>query len=101
MDKSKVLSQRAEPRIYEFIYVGPSECLRCPWAAGIKVVAIVLGIIFLSEALTFLPERRQLGFRNFAWLLTQKNIRIPIQKKSGTPPFPRTMKYLGGQGGVF
>jgi hypothetical protein len=36
--------------------------VHCHWAAGIKVVAIVLGIIFLSfslllsESLTFLPE---------------------------------------------
>ena len=43
--------------------------------AGINVVATVLGTIFssslfflfLSEALTFLPERRQLGLQNFAW----------------------------------
>ena len=49
-----------------------AECVRCPWAAGINVVAIVLGIIFPlsffpSEVLTFLPERRQLGLQNFAW----------------------------------
>ena len=25
------------------------ECVRCPWNAGINVVAIVLGIIFLSS----------------------------------------------------
>ena len=38
------------------------------WAAGKNVVAIVLGIIFLSsEVLTFLPERRQLGFQKFSW----------------------------------
>ena len=37
-----------------------------------NVVAIVLGVISLSslslsEVLTFLPKRRQLGFRIFAW----------------------------------
>ena len=41
-------------------------------AAGTNVVAIVLGVIFLSfslsEVVTFLPERRQLGRRNFAWV---------------------------------
>ena len=35
-------------------------------------------------------------------LLSNKNIRIPINnKKSGTPPTPRTMTLLGGQGGYF
>ena len=42
-----------------------AECVRCPLAAGINVVAIVLGIIFpllsSSDSLTFLPERMQLG----------------------------------------
>jgi hypothetical protein len=38
-------------------------------SAGINIVAIVPGIIFLlsSEVLTFLPERGQAGFCNFAW----------------------------------
>ena len=35
-------------------------------------------------------------------LLSNKNIRMPINnKKSGTPPTPRTMTLLGGQGGYF
>ena len=53
-----------------FIMFGLSGVCAQAVAAGINVVAIVLGIIFpssLSEALTFLPERRQLGFQNFAW----------------------------------
>ena len=25
-----------------------AECVRCPWAAGINVVAIVIGIIFVT-----------------------------------------------------
>jgi uncharacterized membrane protein len=38
-----------------------AECVSCHWAAGITVVAIVLGIIFLfSVVLTFLPERMHL-----------------------------------------
>ena len=50
-------------------YFGPSGVRALPLAAGINVVAIVLGIIFLSssESLTFLPERGQVGFCNFAW----------------------------------
>ena len=51
------------------INVGPSGVRALPLAAGINVVAIVLGIIpsSSSEALTFLPERRQLRFLIFAW----------------------------------
>jgi hypothetical protein len=41
---------------------GPSAVRVLPLAAGINIVTIVLGIIFLSEVLTFLLERRQLGF---------------------------------------
>ena len=62
-----------------FWYFGLSGVRALPLAAGINVVAIVLGIISLSsfsllssEALTFLPERRQLGFQIFVWLLTNK-----------------------------
>ena len=49
-----------------------AECVRCPWAAGINIVATLYGIIFpllssSSDSLTFLPERRQVGFCNFAW----------------------------------
>ena len=46
------------------------EGVRCPWAIGINVVDTINGIIFplsSSEVLTFLPERRQVGFCNFAW----------------------------------
>ena len=52
-------------------YVGTSGGRAVPLSAGINVVAIVLGVIFLSfflsEVLTFLPERGQVGFCNFAW----------------------------------
>ena len=51
--------------------IGPSGVRALPVAAGTNIVAIVLGIIFLSfslsESLRFLPLRRQLGLRNFAW----------------------------------
>jgi hypothetical protein len=51
------------------LIIGPSGVLALPLAAGINVVAIVLGIIFLlsSEVLTFPPERGQEVFCNFAW----------------------------------
>jgi hypothetical protein len=60
--------------------IGPSGVLALPLAAGINVVAIVLGkrsghstwhyfslSLLSSESLTFLLERRQLGLWNFAW----------------------------------
>jgi hypothetical protein len=34
-------------------------------------------------------------------LLSNTNMRIPTPKKFGDPPTPRTMTYLGGQGGYF
>jgi hypothetical protein len=56
----------------------------------------------LSEVLTFLPERRQLGFQNFAWAPKSQKYEDPNQQKeSGTPLTPLTMRYLGGQGGYF
>ena len=51
--------------------LGPSGVRALPVAAGTNVVAPIVGIFFLSlslsKVLTFLPERRQLGFQNFAW----------------------------------
>ena len=52
--------------------IGLSGVPALPLAAGINVVAIVLGVIFLSlfslsESLTFLPEGIVVGFCNFAW----------------------------------
>ena len=56
------------------LFVGPSGVSALPLGMRRQnVVAILNGVIFLSlffflsEVLTFLPERRQLGFRNFAW----------------------------------
>ena len=69
----------------------PAECVRCPWAAGIHVVATLNGTISLSpflflELLTFLPERGQAGSGDFAWVPKKPNNRIPI-KKNGYPPY--------------
>jgi hypothetical protein len=93
---------------YRSQYFGPSGVRALPLAAGINVVAIVLGIIFLSfsslfslSPLLFYQKEGSYGFEIFHGLLSHKNIRIPIKKTLGTPPTPRTMTYLGGQGGVF
>ena len=79
--------------------------MRCPWAAGINVVAIVLGIIFLSSSLRgpyFSTIKKAARVLNFAWSPKSHYVRIAINKKKmGTPRYPRTMTYLGRQGGYF
>ena len=79
---------------------GPSRVRALPVAAGTNVVAPIVGVIFLSssslffsllssEALTFLPERGQLGFWNFAWASISQKYEDSIEKNiSGTPPSP-------------
>ena len=70
-----------------------SERSACPaLAAGINVVAIVLGIIFLLSSfslrsLLFYQKGGRFGFSLLHGLLSNKNIRIPINnKKFGDPP---------------
>ena len=42
------------------------------------------------------------GLRNFAWVPNSQQYLDSNQTNySGTPPYPRTMTYLGGQGGYF
>ena len=55
-----------------FLSFGPSGVRALPLAAGRNVGGYSTWHYFsfsllLSESLTFLPERRQLGLRNFAW----------------------------------
>ena len=53
--------------------IGPSGVRALPLAAGINVGGhstwhyFSSSSFFLSEVLTFLPERRHLGLQNFAW----------------------------------
>ena len=47
-----------------------AEYVRCPWAAGINVFAIVFGIIFLSSSLRgpyFSTIKKVARVLNFAW----------------------------------
>ena len=88
------------------VIVGPSGVRALPLAAGINVVAIVLGIIFLSSSSSFFRvpyfSTRKKAARVLHRLLSHTDIRIPIKKTSlGTPPTPRTMTYLAGQGEYF
>ena len=81
-----------------------AECMRCSWSAGINVVAIVLGIIFLSSSskvLTFLPEWIVLGFRNFVWAPKYHILGFPSNKKIGEPPYPQHYDVFGQKGGYF
>ena len=63
-------------------------------AAGINVVPIVLGLIYLlfSEALTFLLERRQLGLRNLHTHTNTHKIGILQQTKGEFQIYPRKHK---------
>ena len=48
-------------------FFGPSGVLALPVTAGTNIVAIVLWIIFIYiKVITFLPERRLLGYQNFS-----------------------------------
>jgi hypothetical protein len=61
-----------------------------PLAAGINVVAIVLGIIFLSLSLwslLFYQKEASYGFEILHGFLSNKNIRIPT-KSFGDPKPP-------------
>jgi hypothetical protein len=81
--------------------IGPSGVRALPVAAGTNVVAPIVGIIFLlllllsSEALTFLLERRQLGFWNFTWAFISQKSEDSIEKNiSGTPLPPKKGSFL-------
>jgi hypothetical protein len=82
----------------------------CPLAASINIVATLNGIIFLSSfspsPLLFYQKEGSQGFKVLHWLLSNKNIRIPIKNSFGDPPppplpTPRNRTFLGGKGGYF
>jgi hypothetical protein len=70
--------------------IGLSGVRALPFAAGINVVAIVLGIIFLLllRSLLFYQKEDRWGFAILHGLLSNKNIRIPINNKHRGPPLP-------------
>jgi hypothetical protein len=72
-----------------------AEFVRYPWAAGINVVAIVLGIIFLllPSPLVFYQKGGMLGFVILNGVLSNKNSNQ--KNNSGAPPTPHTMTLLG------
>jgi hypothetical protein len=73
--KFKRITVRSVPcAIVPVKHFGPSGVRALPLAAGINVGGhntwhyfSSLFFFSLSEVLTFLPERRQLGLQNFAW----------------------------------
>jgi hypothetical protein len=70
--------------------------------ATINGIFFSSSLLFLPGSLLILPEGIVVGFCNFHGLLSNKNIRIPTNNKnSGTPPTPRTMRFLVGKGGYF
>ena len=78
--------------------------MRCPWAAGINVVAIVLGIIFLSSSLRgpyFSTIKKAARVLNFAWSPKSHKYQDCNQKKKiGDPPLPPHYDIFGRTGGI-
>ena len=59
-------------------------------ASELHIPTLIFFLFSFFDTVTKTPEEVVVVFQNFAW--AQK-------KSSGTPPTPRTMTYLGGQGG--
>ena len=66
----------------------------------VQVKCVRPGNLLTLTPITKIPEGVVVGSKYLHRLLSNINIRIPIKKKFGDrPPYPRAIKYLGGQGG--